>query len=265
LLLASRGARADEFQDHLDHAGTLAQADRYKEALAELDAAYALRQSPRVLYMMAKVHQRLGDAKAALASYESFLTADADPDPRFRSDAQDQAAKLKHLLGKDAPPSPPVTPAREPSVAELPYDVHYETKPSPGLMTGGAVLFGSGYLAAVISGSIFLGQGNSSSGPGCSYQYTNGSYNPVCPGNLQVAGGTLLIPVLGPFIAALAYREPSWSTSWPLIDGVAQVGGLAMMIHAAKHPKKVPVYGQQFQVLPYGGKTGSGLRVVGQF
>jgi hypothetical protein len=267
LLLASSAALADEFQDHLDKATVLAQSERYRDALVELEAAYTLRQSPRVLYMLAKTQQRLGDTKAALSTYERFLAADADPDPRPRADAQEQVARLKHLMGKDSPPavSPPVGPLPvDPRVEEPPVEVHYEMKPSVGLMAGGAVLFGSAYLGAVISGSIFLAPGNNNMG--CSYVYQNGGYMQQCTGgSIQVAAGTLLIPVLGPIIAAFAYRDPTWSTSWPLVDGVAQVAGVAMMIYAARHPKKVPVYGERFQILPYTAKDGGGLQAIGRF
>jgi hypothetical protein len=253
--LAPRAAFADEFQDHLDHATVLAQGERFKEALAELQAAYELRQSPRVLYMIAKAQQRLGDAKAALASYERFLTAYADGDPRYRADAQEQAAQLKHLLGKDvALPASPVGAQGE----KEGFDVRWEMKPNVGLMAGGGVLFGAAYAAAVVTGGIYLEPSNAS----C-YTYQGG---PPCPsGNPQVAGGTLLIPILGPFIAALAYRDPPWSVPWALVDGVAQVGGFAMMVYAGQHPKKVPVFAKSVQVLPFGSARGGGLQAVGTF
>ena len=167
LAIAPREARADEFQAHIDKAGALAQAERYKDALAELQAAYALRQAPRLLYMRAKVLQRLGDARSALASYEGFLAAEPEADPRFRADAEAEAAKLRHILGMDVAPLAPhgvpgvplpagagPQPFRGgPIAAEVPPgDVHYEMKTSAGLMAGGAVLFGSAYAAAIITG-----------------------------------------------------------------------------------------------------------------
>jgi tetratricopeptide (TPR) repeat protein len=270
LVLASRDARADEFQDHLDHATTLAQAERYKEALAELEAAYAQRQSPRVLYMMAKMQQRLGDAQAALSSYERFLAADPDADARVRSDAQEQVGKLRRLLGKELPHppltpiSPPTgpTPAADSRLEAPPPETQYVMKPSLGLVVGGSALFGSAYLGAVVTGSIFLSNGNNN--------YCNSSPSPYyttsCPpGNQQVASGLLLIPLAGPFLAAFAYRDPAWSINWALVDGVAQIGGVAMIAYAATHPKKVAVTGQRLQVLPYAGPSGGGLRAIGRF
>jgi hypothetical protein len=104
LLLAHGSARADDFQDHVDRAASLAKEERYTEALAEFDAAYALRQSPRLLYLRAKALQRLGDAKAAVAGYEGFLAADPDAGLALRSDAQAQIARLR----------PPEAPRPEP-------------------------------------------------------------------------------------------------------------------------------------------------------
>ena len=148
------------------------------------------------------------------------------------------------VLDSDALPSGPTPSARrravEPAFADPRVDVRYEMKPSLGLTVGGAVLFGTAYAGAVVTGSIFLAPNNGS----C----VTFAGSPPCPGgNQQVAAGTLLIPVLGPFVAAIAYRDPTWSTAWSLVDGAAQVGGFAMMLYAARHPKKVPVYAERFQ------------------
>ena len=234
---AAREARADESQDHAGRAALLADHEQYRDALAELEAAYALRQSPSLLFEMARMHERLGDARRALESYERFLMADVSADTAKRADADAAVSRLRP---------------------------RYERKPSRGLTAGGAVLFGAGYLAAVVTGSLFLAAG----GNGCS-SYTIGNQPPVysCPkGNLQIASGLLLIPGAGPFLAAFAYRgDPVWSLNWALVDGAAQAGGLLMMIYAAKHPGYVPVYGQAFQLAPFGGPRAGGLQAVGRF
>jgi hypothetical protein len=98
------------------------------------------------------------------------------------------------------------------------------------------------------------------------YYYNSGPVMYDCPkGNAQIASGLLAIPIAGPFLAALAYRDPEWSAGWVLLNGTAQVGGLAMMILATKHPQKVPVYGEAFQLVPFGGPRGSGLQAMGNF
>jgi hypothetical protein len=247
-------ARADELQDSVDRATTLAMSERYKEALAELQAAYAVRQSPRLLYMMAKMQQRLGDAAAALASYERFLAADTEGDPRYLADADAQVARLRQVLGRPQlplRPGGPAGPAPGAGPAEAsPEGVHFKMKPSAGLIAGGAVLFGAAFVGAVVTGAIFLEPGSGMCGGSNNLLVFNGSASSCSIGNSQVAAGTLLIPVTGPFVAAFAYRDPVWSINWALVDGVAQVGGLTMMIYAATHPNKVPVIGESFLVLP---------------
>ena len=108
LLLTSRGARADEVQDHEGRAATLVQAERYREALAELEAAYSQRKSPRLAYEIGKVHQRLGDAGAAVSFYQSFLAADAGGDGALRRDAEGQVQRL--LLLTHPSRRPPLAP-----------------------------------------------------------------------------------------------------------------------------------------------------------
>jgi hypothetical protein len=111
----------------------------------------------------------------------------------------------------------------------------------------------------VVSGAIYVAPGS-----GCvTYNYPG--VTPCPGGNQQVAGGLLLIPVAGPFLAAVAYRDPTWSVSWSLVDGIAQVGGVAMMAYAARHPRKVPVYGERFELRPYTSRAGGGLQAVGRF
>jgi hypothetical protein len=125
------------------------------------------------------------------------------------------------------------------------------------------VLFGLGYASAVVTGSIYL----STAGNACA-SYTIGNQPPVytCPnGNLQIASGLLLVPGAGPFLAALAYRETVWSLDWAFVDGVAQAGGILMMIYAAKHPRDVPLCSEALQVAPYGGPHAGGLQAVGRF
>ena len=105
---AARQARADEYQDHADRAAILTEHDRYKEALAELEAASALRQSPAFVFEMARAHERLGDARAALDGYERFLAgADVGADPAKRAEAEAAVARLRSRTSPVAQPPPP--------------------------------------------------------------------------------------------------------------------------------------------------------------
>jgi hypothetical protein len=102
--LTTATVRADEVQDHVDRAAALEKGERYRDALRELQAAYALRPSGRLSYLEAKVHQRLGDAPAALASYQEVLARPPDGDQDLRTDARDQIARLSPFTAQGAPP-----------------------------------------------------------------------------------------------------------------------------------------------------------------
>jgi hypothetical protein len=169
--------------------------------------------------------------------------------------------QLRRALGKE-----PAQPAASPPHGDEPsVEVRYGTKPHAGLVAGGAVLFGAAYLAVVVTGSALLSSANSQNGQNTFQTCVPSTYNPNCHGNQQIAAGTLLIPFAGPFIAAVAYRDPAWSVTTALVDGAAQVGGLAMMVYAARNPRKVLVYGDRFQVVPYASTASRGLAVVGRF
>ena len=67
-----------------------------------------------MLYLEAKAHQRLGDAKAALTGYEGFLAAASDADPALRRDAEQQVAALRQIASRSMPPLAPAAPPGAP-------------------------------------------------------------------------------------------------------------------------------------------------------
>src|SRR5258706_5052314 len=85
----------ESFSDHYDRAVALAQNDQHAQALAELQAAYAIRQLPKLLYEMARAHQRLGNGKEALDHYRRYLVADPQPDVDAKADAELQITSLR--------------------------------------------------------------------------------------------------------------------------------------------------------------------------
>jgi hypothetical protein len=93
-VLVSRSARADEFEEHVGRADALARAERYKEALVELRAAYAQRPSAQLLHLIAQVQQRLGDTNAAIVAYEGVL-ASPGADEALKTDARARLASLQ--------------------------------------------------------------------------------------------------------------------------------------------------------------------------
>jgi hypothetical protein len=260
LALALPARADDDFTQHCDRASALSQNDQYTEALKELEAAYAIKQPPSLLYSLARVHRRLGNASAALGYYERFLTAESDPNPEMKAQVEAEIVQLRHILGRDTPPPPvaPPPPRFEARPAlENPYGndvrmmpVRYETHRDRGLIGGGAALLAAGYAGAVITGSLFL-----------SFNCTDCSNNSVN----TASAGVLLIPVLGPVLSGLIQLSAAWSLPWILVDGAAQVAGLAMIIVGARSVTKVPVYGDRLRVAPFALAGGGGLIVGGRF
>lgn len=256
--LLPRPARADDdFQTHYAEAQTLTAAEDYAGALKELEAAYRLKQPPRLLYEMARAHQKLGDGKQALELYRKYLVAEPSPDPIVKADVD---AELKLLVSFAPPPLPPPAPVvvQPPAPSERLPPFHYVVQHDRGLIGGGISLLATGYAAAFISGTIFASSG------GANYSGSSSGYSDP-NGNLAAAGGTLIIPIVGPFIGSLVYRTTYWSLPWSLIDGAAQVAGLAMIIAGARVKHRVPVFSDRLRLSPFASATGGGILASGRF
>jgi hypothetical protein len=113
---------------------------------------------------------------------------------------------------------------------ELPYDegdpvppgYHPDTRMRRGLIIGGAVTFGVFYLISALVGAIALD---------CNSLITS------CSNSL----GVLLIPGAGPFVA-LGTAKPDGVGAFALVvDGVAQAGGLLMLVLGIAVPRSVLV------------------------
>jgi hypothetical protein len=251
VLLTTLTARAqsESFSAHYDHAIQLAENDQYAEAIKELEAAYAVRQLPKVLYSLGKMHQRLGNAKEALSYFQRYLTAEVDAEPTVRGEVEREVIKLKHAVEPTPPPQAPMLDPRMMGYPDLRLvPVRFEMRSDRGLIAGGIVLLSTGYMGALLTGSLMLSFNNSSSS-----------------GPSSTATGTLLIPVLGPFISGFAYLNSAWSIPWMMVDGAAQVAGLAMIIAGAKSKRKVPVFSDRLRVSPYATWDGGGVAVTGRF
>jgi hypothetical protein len=77
----------------------------------------------------------------------------------------------------------------------------------------------------------------------------------------------LLIPIAGPFISGLMMPSVYWTVPWILVDGAAQVAGLAMAIVGATHKKRVAVIGMddRLRITPYATADGGGISAIGRF
>lgn len=242
-------ARADEFDVHEARAGAALESERYEEAASELSAAFALRQAPRLLYQLGYAQQRLGHRDSAIAYYRRFLVAETFDEPR-RAEAQ---RALDRLLAAAPVPDPrtaaqlPGTQAGQQQVAPF----HWESHSNRGLVGAGIAVLATSYAAAFISGTLF---GLTESGGCCRSD-----------GNLSAAGWTLVIPVIGPFVSGLVYREAFWSVPWMLVDGLSQVSGLVMIIAGARDNHKVAVLGPEVTLAPVMGQGLAGLTLRGRF
>lgn len=105
----------------------------------------------------------------------------------------------------------------------IPPGYHPDTRARKGLIIGGAVTFGVFYLISALVGAVALD---------CQSTFSNSS----CGGL-----GVLLIPAAGPFIAIGTAKADGGGAAILVIDGLAQAGGLAMLILGIALPKTVLV------------------------
>lgn len=255
-------AQEDPFAARMQSGQRLFQEEKYREALPEFQQAYALRQSPAVLLALAQTNQRLGNAEAALDAYERYLIAvpvgAAERGDKAFGDAEREAELLRRhvqALRAGRAPSPGITPeVLRALLAESRKETDADRTRSRnrGLMAGGAVLFGAGYFGALMTGSFLVTETDT-----CGTSSSRVALGP--------AAGTLFVPFLGPVISGLMCREVTWSVPWILVDGAAQIGGLAMMIAASRSNLRLKTQRVSMQLLPYSSSTSHGFALSGRF
>ncbi len=136
-----------------------------------------------------------------------------------------------------ATPSEPIDPAtilttERPRQGQCVEEVRMQRR--IGLGIAGASIFGGTYMISVFAGTL-----------GASYMY---------------------IPIVGPVIQAVQDRSNSGFTYLAVLDGLAQAGGLAMMIAGFATKTRTLVYRDtQVSLAPYAGPGGAGLFAVGRF
>ena len=80
---ASRAADAtQEAKAHFRKGAEYYRQARYREAIAEFEAAYKLRPHGVIFFNLAQCQERLGDIPAALQAYHEYLRAVPDADDR---------------------------------------------------------------------------------------------------------------------------------------------------------------------------------------
>jgi tetratricopeptide (TPR) repeat protein len=131
---AEGGATDREARHRFDEAEAQYKAGHYAEALVKYQAGYAARPLPGFLINIAQCQRRLGDLKAARATYHQFILV--APDSRLVPEVQTLIRQLDDVIaempaGRDAPAaevatqddvhaSDPVAPAAPPALAATP-------------------------------------------------------------------------------------------------------------------------------------------------
>jgi tetratricopeptide (TPR) repeat protein len=91
---------------HLSRAAELYQAGSYKQAIVELQAAYAANPLPRILCNLAKAYRKDGQLKEAAEHYDLCLRTDPHLSPQERAEFGDSLAQLRRSLEPPAPARP---------------------------------------------------------------------------------------------------------------------------------------------------------------
>lgn len=242
----------DRFTSHIMTARAHIAQQRYRDALAEWNAAYEIRQHPDLLLELARTQQRLGMTQESVASYRRFLTAHESASPESKHEAMQAIARLSALL-----PPPPVQLVTERS--DPPYRV--VTRPHHrGMVAAGWTLLSLGYAVAFGTG---IGTGIAWNTSSRYTRYPSSS-----------TGWTLLIPVAGPLISSIVAPVTGgstyayvWTLPWLLADLPFQIIGTALLIKGYRTPQKVlvPSWLASVQLHPYANQSGGGTGLSGAF
>jgi hypothetical protein len=182
------------------------------------------------------------DPEASGASEEDWAAAEG-----AEAEEEPEAAPPRRSRPHRSPPErgarPPVAPSPEAPAYIGPYTMDYiegaEVPPGyikvervrKGLVIAGAVTFGVSWLVSATAGVALTDESN---GGDCAYEsYSeNGYYYSECHDNDENEGAIpLFIPLVGPFIAMGTMEDVEGPGRAALfLDGVVQVGGMAMLI-----------------------------------
>jgi tetratricopeptide (TPR) repeat protein len=155
-LLSATETRADNLmRDEARAHSALAKVEfdrhRYREALAEFKRAYELAPVTDLLFNIARCQDLMGDAAAAIESYERYLAA--KPDSEDRPAIETQIANLR----KSLPVSPAPTPKVEPPPPAVTAPI-VTSSPIPEKRSHRGVWIGVGVGAGLLAvGAVVLG------------------------------------------------------------------------------------------------------------
>jgi hypothetical protein len=256
-------AVAGDFDALVAQAQQAAAEERHSDALRLWHAAYTQRQRPELLLHIARAEQRLGLTDAALDAYRRYLTAEPNPPPQLRAEAEQAIANLSRL---GRPMMPPLLPpgGGGGAIPGVPPAFDEEGRPvalrvvsrryNSGMRTAGIVLTSIGYGVSFLVG-VSLGSALISSSSSKDRAFGRAAF-------------TLLVPIAGPLISGivmpLTYSNDSlgyWTMPWIFTAGAMQIVGIGLWAGAYRHPQKklVPAYATDLRVLPAAGPGFAGL------
>ena len=213
----SRTARADLADQHYKRALAFYENKDYPRAIREFQAAYKVRQLPRILLNIGQVYRKLGMASTALKFYEHYLRVDLQPKPDIKLEVDRYIAQTRAML--DPPdivplPSKSAAAAAAEAVADAPSDVIPITVPEL-------------YTADADLPSLPLGK--------------NGKPLPGAKGRGKVVGP----PVGTPPVAPLPGTSPTargWQSPTSLAPADAGVNRSALVASSVPPPAPTPFY-----------------------
>jgi hypothetical protein len=144
----------------------------------------------------------------------------------------------------------------------IPDGYQPESRIRKGLVIGGAVTLGALWVLTIVIAAA-----------GQSIEATDDELTTAVGGDPEADGRTegdwavLYIPVAGPFVGIATLDASGGGLAILIIDGVAQTGGLAMLIAglAAQETRLVRIGGAEITVTPEVGPNQTGLGVHGRF
>lgn len=187
----ARAAPRDLFHQHYDRGVAAYKARDYARAITAFQAAYELRQLPRLLFNLAQAERQQGDAAAALVHYERYLRLDPDLGPAERREVEEYIAKLREST--QPLPAPLVVPvAAPPPVAPPPPRVKTPRRPRWRIGAGAAALVVGAGLAGVGAWALAVDGGCASPAPTPGFPCPQ-LYASTAPGAAFLGGGALIM------------------------------------------------------------------------
>jgi hypothetical protein len=155
-------ARA-EAKSHFERGSRLYQQGHYAEAVAELEAGYALDPRPDFLYALGQAERKRGDCKAAIGYYQSFVdsgpTAQRTVAVLVQIDRckQELAAAPANPAPAETPSAPPVAPPSVTPTAPPAAPVLAATPPPPA--SARPPIYKRWWLWTAVAGVVVAGAG----------------------------------------------------------------------------------------------------------